>query len=181
MYARTKLEGERAAAGHPKHLIVRTCGLYARASDARATNFVKTMLRLGGAGQRREVRVVADQHCTPTYVPHLAQALLFLLDHGGSSVPWGTYHVTNAGATTWHGFAAEIFHRAGLPVAVRPITTAEYGAPPRVPPIVSSTRPPTIVLAAPPCPTGAGAGRILWSGKRSAAGACSGEGLGGLV
>ena len=26
-YARTKLEGERAASRHPKHLIVRTCGL----------------------------------------------------------------------------------------------------------------------------------------------------------
>ena len=48
VYARTKLEGERAAAVHPKHLIVRTCGLYARPSDPRATNFVKTMLRLGG-------------------------------------------------------------------------------------------------------------------------------------
>jgi dTDP-4-dehydrorhamnose reductase len=127
VYARTKLEGERAAAGHPKHLIVRTCGLYARPSDPRATNFLKTMLRLGAA--RPEVRVVADQHCTPTYVPHLARAILFLLDQGGAKVPWGTYHVTNTGAASWHEFAAEIFRLAGMPVAVRPITTAEYAAP----------------------------------------------------
>ena len=76
VYARTKLEGEQAAAGMPKHLIVRTCGLYARPSDQRAANFVKTMLRLGST--RPELRVVADQHCTPTYVPHLARAILFL-------------------------------------------------------------------------------------------------------
>jgi dTDP-4-dehydrorhamnose reductase len=126
VYARTKLEGERAAAGHRKHLIVRTCGLYARPSDPRATNFVKTMLRLAAA--RPEVRVVADQHCTPTYVPHLARAILFLLDGGGTIVPWGAYHVTNAGATSWHEFAVEIFRLAGLPVAVRAITAAEYAA-----------------------------------------------------
>jgi len=124
VYAATKLEGERAAARHPKHLIIRTCGLYARPSDDRAANFVRTMLRLGST--RPELRIVADQHCTPTYAPHLVRAILFLL--GASAVPWGTYHVTNAGQTTWCDFAAEIFRRANMPVAVRPITTAEYGA-----------------------------------------------------
>lgn len=132
VYARTKLEGEQAAAAYPKHWIVRTCGLYARPSDTRAANFVRTMLRLGA--ERPELRVVADQHCTPTYVPHLARAILFLVGHSesGDSLPsqrWGIYHVTNTGETTWHEFATEIFRLAELPVAVRPITTGEYGAP----------------------------------------------------
>ena len=134
VYARTKLEGEQAAAKHEKHLIVRTCGLYARPSDPRAANFVKTMLRLGAA--RPELRIVDDQHCTPTFVPHLARAILFLLGVGGSLVvqrsrlpeqagrlpqqpPWGTYHVTNTGEATWREFAAEIFRQAGMQVAVR--------------------------------------------------------------
>jgi len=128
VYAQTKLEGERLAARHPKHLIVRSCGLYARPGDPRANNFVKTMLRLGGS--QPELRVVADQHCTPTYVPHLTRAILFLVGaHGGAVAPWGTYHVANAGQTTWHEFATEIFRLAGMKVAVCPITTAEYGAP----------------------------------------------------
>ena len=135
IYARTKFEGEAAAARHPKHLIVRTCGLYARASDARAVNFVKTMLRLGGV--RPELRVVDDQHCTPTYVPHLAQAILFLLgvdynsinNSGVSPASWGIYHVTNTGEATWREFAEEIFRQAGMSVAVHPITTVEYNAP----------------------------------------------------
>ncbi|MEN6366069.1 MAG: dTDP-4-dehydrorhamnose reductase [Thermoguttaceae bacterium] len=127
VYAQTKLEGERIAAGCPKHWIVRTCGLYARPTDPRAANFVRTIVRLGQ--QRRELAVVADQHCTPTYVPHLVRALLFLTGFdGGRPAPWGVYHVTSAGQTTWCDFAAEIFRRAQLPATVRPITTAEYGA-----------------------------------------------------
>jgi dTDP-4-dehydrorhamnose reductase len=146
VYAKTKFEGELAAAKWAKHLIVRTCGLYARPSDPRATNFVKTMLRLGAA--RPELRIVDDQHCTPTFVPHLARAILFLLGIGGTSIKgdspifaetkrgtvpmpaaWGTYHVTNTGEATWREFAAEIFRQAGMQVAIHPITTVEYGAP----------------------------------------------------
>jgi dTDP-4-dehydrorhamnose reductase len=144
IYAQTKREGERAAARHPKHLILRTCGLYARADDPKAVNFVKTMLRLGAA--RSELRVVDDQCCTPTYVPHLARAILFLLGRGLSqfsrsengTVPftgadaqtilWGTYHVTNVGEATWREFAVEIFRLAKMSVTVHPISTAEYGA-----------------------------------------------------
>jgi len=127
VYAQTKLEGERAAARHAKYLVVRTCGLYARASDRRAANFVKTMLRLGATKPR--LSIVADQHCTPTYVPHLAGAILFLLGVDGVHAPWGAYHVTNTGETTWRDFAAEIFRLANLQVEIQPITTAEYGAP----------------------------------------------------
>jgi dTDP-4-dehydrorhamnose reductase len=123
VYARSKLEGERLAAGWAKHFIVRTCGLYGPAAPRSGGNFVATMLRLGR--QRGRLRVVADQYCTPTYVPHLARAICFLLDSGA----FGLYHVVNAGATTWHDFAAEIFRQAGLAVSLEPIGTAEYGAP----------------------------------------------------
>jgi dTDP-4-dehydrorhamnose reductase len=125
VYARTKLEGERAAAQHAQHLIVRTCGLYARPSHQQAKNFVKTILRF--AHSRDTLRVVADQHCTPSYVPHVARAVLFLAGvECPRPAPWGIYHVTNRGATTWHELAAEIVRLAGLKVAVEAITTAEY-------------------------------------------------------
>jgi len=127
VYAETKLAGERAAARHPKHLIVRTCGLYARPADRQAGNFVKTMLRLGTS--QTELRIVADQHCTPSYVPHVARAVRFLAGISENEpAPWGIYHVTNRGATTWYNFASEIFRQAGIEIALQPITTAEYGA-----------------------------------------------------
>ena len=126
VYAKTKLDGELAAARTAKHLIVRTCGLYARPSDPKAANFVKTMLRLGA--EQPMLRIVDDQHCTPTFVPHLARAIVFLLGSGGRPAPWGTYHVTNTGEATWRKFAAEIFRLSGMHVEIQPITTAEYGA-----------------------------------------------------
>ncbi len=106
VYAVTKFEGEHAAAAWHKHLIVRTCGLYARPSHTTARNFVKTILRL--ARSQPKLRVVDDQHCTPSYVPHVARAIIYLLGAGGAAAaPWGIYHVTNRGDTTWCGLARD--------------------------------------------------------------------------
>jgi len=122
VYAQCKLESELVARRWPKHLIVRTCGLYGRLAERSAGNFIETMLRL--AATRRQIRVVADQRCTPTYTPHVVRALRFLL----SIEARGLFHVTSAGDTTWHGFAREIFRQSGLAIDVEPITSAEWGA-----------------------------------------------------
>jgi dTDP-4-dehydrorhamnose reductase len=124
VYAQSKLGGERQAAPWARHLIVRTCGLYGQPGPKTpGGNFVNTMLRLGR--ERNHLRVVDDQHCAPSYVPHVADAILFLL----KTEARGTFHVVNTGATTWHGFAAEIFRLAVMPVTLERITTAQYGAP----------------------------------------------------
>jgi dTDP-4-dehydrorhamnose reductase len=123
VYACSKLAGEEKASAWRQHIIVRSCGLYGKPGlNTAGSNFVDTMLRLGRQG--KSLRVVADQHCTPTYVPHLAIAILFLLE----GRHFGTYHVVNGGATNWHEFAREIFRQAGLSVTAEPITTAQYGA-----------------------------------------------------
>jgi len=122
VYGQTKLDAERLVAHWPKHFIVRTCGLYGRLGPRSAGNFVATMLRLGAAG--RSLRVVYDQHCTPSYVPHVARAIRFL----AGTTEYGAYHVVNTGATTWYEFAREVFRQAGLDVPIEPITTGEYGA-----------------------------------------------------
>lgn len=121
VYGESKLAGERHAATCPKHLIVRTCGLYAAPREfQRVANFPQTMLRLGR--ERDVVRVVSDQVCSPTYVPHLAAAVLFLLEREA----WGTYHVVDRGAVSWHEFAVELFRQAGVSTKVEAITTREY-------------------------------------------------------
>jgi dTDP-4-dehydrorhamnose reductase len=126
VYAETKYEGERAAARHEKHLIVRTCGLYARATDEKAHNFVKTILRL--VGRNRPLKIVDDQRCTPSFTAHVARAILSLLGAGGTGpAAWGTYHVTNRGSTTWYEFAQAICRHAGMNPAIEPISTEEYG------------------------------------------------------
>ncbi len=123
VYAQSKLAGELEAQRWAKHFVVRTCGLYGqRGENTLQGNFVDTMLRLGR--ERSQLSVVDDQYCTPSYVPHVAAAILFLLE----TTAYGTYHVVNRGATTWHDFAAEIFRQSKLPVKLQRITTAQYGA-----------------------------------------------------
>ena len=121
VYGASKLAGEEAVRqATARHQIVRTAWLYGRGGP----NFALTMLRL--ARQRGAVRVVADQRGTPTWTGHLAPALVRLLGHGRP----GTYHLTNSGETTWHGFASAVLEAAGLGnVPVEAITTAEYPTP----------------------------------------------------
>lgn len=128
VYGRSKLKGEAAvAAANARHVILRTAWLY----GAHGHNFPKTMLRL--ARERPELRVVADQRGNPTYAPHLADAILAITAKIGSGQPWGIYHATAAGETTWHGFASAIIAAAkplGVPqIPVVPITTADYPTP----------------------------------------------------
>ena len=120
-YGRTKLAGERAvAAAGGDAVVVRTAWVY----GAHGTNFLKTMLRL--ERERPELSVVADQAGTPTWTHDLAAGLLAA---AGSPVQ-GLLHATNAGATTWFGFARRIFELTGAdPERVRPTDTASFPRP----------------------------------------------------
>ena len=113
-YGRTKLDAERAVRDG---WIVRTSWLF----GASGHNFVRTMLRLGA--ERDEVRVVADQWGSPTYVGHLARAVRELV-----TLPGGLWHVAAGGEATWAEFAEAVFAEAGLRCRVVRISTAEYGA-----------------------------------------------------
>ncbi len=105
-YGRTKAAGEWAVRSLcPQSWIVRTAWLY----GAHGPNFVKTMARL--AAERDTVTVVDDQHGQPTWTVDLAGAIVRLVEAGA---PFGTYHGTSAGETTWFGFAQAIFAELGL-------------------------------------------------------------------
>lgn len=131
VYGASKAAGEIAVrAGCARHVILRTSWVYA----AHGANFVKTMLRFGA--EREEMRVVADQHGAPTAAEDLADAILRIaarIQEGPETAPWGTYHCTGAGVTTWHGFAERIFQRLERKTGRRPrlsaITTADYPTP----------------------------------------------------
>ena len=127
-YGNSKLAGEYFVRSLcPKHFVVRTCGLYGHRAARGKGNFVETMLRLGR--ERPELRIVADQRCTPTSTTDLARALVSLVE----TESFGLYHATNAGDCSWFEFACEIFRLANLPVKAIPITAAEYGAKARRP------------------------------------------------
>ena len=128
VYGESKLAGENFVRSVcPKHFVVRTCGLYGRRAARGKGNFVEIMLRLGR--DRPELRIVADQRCTPTSTADLARALVSLIETNA----YGLYHATNAGDCSWFEFACEIFRLANCPVQAIPVTAAEYGAQSRRP------------------------------------------------
>lgn len=128
VYGASKLAGEEAVrASGASHLILRTAWVYA----AHGRNFLLTMLRL--AGERDELRVVADQFGTPTPAALIADVTARVLAQSASQS--GTWHLTAGGATSWHGFAEAIMqgaHARGLIARVPrvlPIATADYPTP----------------------------------------------------
>ncbi len=132
VYGESKLAGEVAIRDSgARHAILRTAWVYA----AHGRNFLRTMLRL--AGERDELRVVADQIGAPTPAAWIADATAAMLRRGIEGA--GTWHVVADGETSWHGFASTIMREvvaAGLLArapSVLPIGTADYPTPARRP------------------------------------------------
>lgn len=104
--------------------IVRTAWLYGE----HGKNFVYSMLDLARKGS--ELRVVDDQVGSPTYTVDLSQAIKNIIDMKHTP---GIYHVTNAGRTSWHGFAQEIFRCIQDPIVVIPVSTEAFPRPAKRP------------------------------------------------
>lgn len=129
VYGASKLAGEAAvAAANPRHVILRTAWV----CSADGANFLKTMLRL--AAERPELKVVDDQHGSPTFAADLAAATARIIDNcrgAPAGAPhYGVFHLVSAGWTTWCGFARAIMAasaaRGGPSVPVQAITTADF-------------------------------------------------------
>lgn len=117
VYGVTKLQGEeQIQANTEKYYIFRTAWLYGDGN-----NFVRTMLNLGET--KDEISVVADQHGSPTYAEDLANIIGEALE---KKIPYGVYHATNQGYTTWYDFTKAIFEYTGTICQVNPVTTEEY-------------------------------------------------------
>ena len=138
VYGQSKLAGEEQVKnGNPRHFIIRTSWLY----HIIGKSFPQTMLRLANQGS---VRVVSDQFGSPTFAPHLAQAVSQLLETDA----FGTYHLAGAGGTSWYDFTKVLYQAHDIRATVLPITTAEYPLPaPRpVYAVLTSLQDPLITL-----------------------------------
>lgn len=136
IYGKSKLAGEQALlASKANHLIFRTSWVF----GAHGANFAKTMLRL--AAEKDSLNVVADQYGAPTSAALLADVTAQVLScyrrQGRAGFPFGLYHLTASGVTTWHEYAQTVIAAAILsgkqvklrPENIRAITTAEYPVP----------------------------------------------------
>lgn len=129
-YGRSKLAGEDAVrAANPKHIILRTAWVYSELGR----NFVKTIMTTARDG--KPLRVVADQYGSPTYAPHLVDAMLAIaarLTNAGAeaTAPWGTYHAAGSGRASWYDLACAALQNASDPIirstVIEPIAASAY-------------------------------------------------------
>jgi dTDP-4-dehydrorhamnose reductase len=115
VYGASKLAGEQAVlASGCAAVVLRTSWVY----GDHGGNFAKTMLRL--ATERDALRVVADQHGTPTWAGRLADLSCHLAEQAARSGDlrgWfaerrGLYHASAAGETTWAAYARCVLETA---------------------------------------------------------------------
>ena len=118
VYGKTKLHGEQGIQENlDEYYIFRTAWLYGVGGN----NFVKIMTKLGK--ERDEINVVSDQHGSPTYAKDLTEMIYQAVEN---KIPYGVYHATNQGYTTWYDFTKEILKEQGIECKVNPVTTEEY-------------------------------------------------------
>lgn len=145
----------------PDALIVRTAAFFGPVDQH---DFLTLALREVAAG--REVVAAADVVISPTYVPHLADAMLDLLIDGER----GIWHLANRGQVSWADFAARAAQDADLDASlVRRVPLAELG--------LNAPRPPFTALESergalmPTLESGIaeylGNSRNLWQDRRS--------------
>lgn len=131
VYGASKLLGEELVVREcPTTLIVRTQSLFGLGG----ANFVNAILRQVDSG-KKELKVVGDQVTCPTYVGHLAAAMIEMMKCGLS----GIMNASAEGQCTWHEFAEAILKEAKVTdVRVLRVRTGEYP--------VKAARPPNSVL-----------------------------------
>lgn len=116
VYGKSKRQGEeRTLAEDPSAVIVRTEWIYGDGGESFITKVVRAA-RANGSAQ-----VVDDQSGAPTYAKDLAAPIAELINRQRQ----GIYHVTNAGSTTWYGFARHIFSVLGIDVPCTPLTSEQ--------------------------------------------------------
>lgn len=107
----------------PKYFIIRVSSLFGIAgASGKGGNFVETMLRLAHEGKL--IKVVGDQHMTPTHTMDVARAILKLIDNDISQ--YGIFHCSNSGSCSWYEFARTIFELCGIEIKLEEVTSRQY-------------------------------------------------------
>lgn len=122
VYGESKRSGELAVLlANPESAIVRTSWVY----GIHGNNFLKAVLGRARSAPDQALRVVNDQHGTPTWTVRLAEQLVAIADARLK----GILHATGEGHCTWFEFARRFFDLMDVPTPIVPCTTAEFPRP----------------------------------------------------
>jgi len=124
VYGKSKLEGEkRLQTVTNRFFIFRIAWLYGKHGN----NFVKNIISAAKkrAANNEPLKVVNDQHGTPTWTKDVCRQVLQILE----TDLYGIYHCTCEGECTWYEFTCSIMKHFKMPVTVIPCTTEEFPRP----------------------------------------------------
>lgn len=127
-YGLSKAAGERlageaylAAGARARLAIVRTAWMFGPPGNDFPTKILAAAERAMTAGER--LKVVSDEVGSPTYSHDLAEALVDLLAAGEAH---GTHHLVNSGRASRAAWARELFHQAGVDVAIEEVPASTW-------------------------------------------------------
>jgi dTDP-4-dehydrorhamnose reductase len=133
VYGHSKLAGEQAVLAHPKAVVLRISWVFSRYGRS----YVSFMLRL--AREREVLKIVADQHGTPTDGEALADFLIATAPRWAAASAedpaFGLFHFANVGETSRFDFAKAAIDRDPLTKArLEQTTQAAFAEPAPRPP-----------------------------------------------
>jgi dTDP-4-dehydrorhamnose reductase len=121
VYAKTKLDSERAAREAPHHLIIRTGTLFGQPGVNNGGHLVEILLN--ALRRKEKMSVVCDLWTSYTWVDHFAEAIFAMIRQGCT----GLYHVANRGMASPFDVAQELVRLTGVRRDFQPIAAADYG------------------------------------------------------
>jgi dTDP-4-dehydrorhamnose reductase len=126
VYGKTKLEGEnRIKSLCSNYIIARTAWLY----GLHGVNFIAAILRLALKSEGKPLKVVNDQHGSPTWARSLAIQLLAAIQNNLN----GVFHTTSEGHCTWYDFAVKLLEEFNVKATITPCTSQEFIRPAKRP------------------------------------------------
>ena len=129
VYGVSKVAGEQLVMqANPRHLVVRSAGLYGTATSRKGWTFPELMLNK--ARNEGVLRVVTDQVLSPTFTADLAGKTKELIEQDAV----GLFHLTNAGECSWFEFAQGALELAGVEAKMEQISTEQMNQRARRPP-----------------------------------------------
>lgn len=134
VYGVSKWAGEQLVAQrNPRHIVVRSAGLYGTATSRKGWTFPELMVNK--AKSEGKLKVVTDQALSPTYTHDLAETSVSLMREGAT----GLFHLTNGGECSWWEFAKATVDLAGIPVEVEQTVSTQLGRRAKRPPYSAMT------------------------------------------
>ena len=129
VYGVSKVAGEQLVVqANPRHLVVRSAGLYGTATSRKGWTFPELMVNK--ARNEGALRVVTDQVLSPTFTADLAGKTKELIEQDAV----GLFHLTNAGECSWFEFARGTLELAGVDAKMEQISTEQMNQRARRPP-----------------------------------------------